>query len=194
VSELTSRQQEILDAVLKIISETGLQDVSFRNIAKHIGISEPAIYRHFESKDEMFVRLISYLTASIAGRFKDYDIEKGTAIDVMERICLEFIEKVVKKWPMLFTLISAGVFQTKPVLLKELTATIGMSVDLLEQILRRGQKEQVIRKDASPRELAWIYLGSFQFTIQNWNISGQRGDLLKDWRKLQKNLRTLITA
>lgn len=193
MSELTTRQQEILDAVLHIISETGLQDVSFRHIAKRIGISEPAIYRHFESKDEMYVRLISYLTNTITARFQKYKVEKGKAIDVMEQTFTEFIEQVVKRWPMLFTLISAGIFQTKPILLKELAATIHMGVDLLEQILRRGQKEQEIRKDANPRELAWIYLGTFQFAIQHWNISGQGGDLLKEWRKIQKNLRVLVT-
>lgn len=194
MSELTPRQQEILEAVLKIISERGLHDVSFRNIAKRIGISEPAIYRHFESKDQMYVRLMAYLTNSIASKFQTYDLEKGNAIDLMERMFIEFIEKVVKKWPMFFTLFSAGMFQNKPVLLDEISATIHMGVSLIEQILIRGQKERVVRQDVDPRQLAWIYIGSFHFSMENWNISGQGSDLLKDWLKIQKNLRRLITA
>ena len=52
---LTERQQEILDKSIEIISRKGIQGLTIKNLSKEIGISEPAIYRHFESKTDILL-------------------------------------------------------------------------------------------------------------------------------------------
>ena len=48
--QLTVRQQEIIDAALALIAEQGIQNLTIKNIAAALKITEPAIYRHFDSK------------------------------------------------------------------------------------------------------------------------------------------------
>lgn len=52
------RRGEILDAALEVFSRTGYENGSMREIAAAVGVSEPALYRHFASKEEMFLALI----------------------------------------------------------------------------------------------------------------------------------------
>ena len=58
MNELTSRQRQIIDISIKIISERGIQDLTMKNLSNELGISEPAIYRHFESKQKILIAVL----------------------------------------------------------------------------------------------------------------------------------------
>ncbi len=51
-------RKQILDASLKLFSEKGFTRTSVRDIAQAAGITDAAIYYHFESKRELFEALI----------------------------------------------------------------------------------------------------------------------------------------
>ena len=52
------RPGEILDAALAVFAEEGFDRGTMRQIAARVGVSEPALYRHFASKDELFDRFV----------------------------------------------------------------------------------------------------------------------------------------
>ena len=54
------RRQEILDAALALYAERGVLGVSTREIAAAVGISQPALYAHFRSLDEMREAVAAY--------------------------------------------------------------------------------------------------------------------------------------
>ena len=55
---LTKRQSEIIDAALKLTAEGGIQNLTIKNLGNALGITEPAIYRHFRSKSEIVRTMI----------------------------------------------------------------------------------------------------------------------------------------
>lgn len=52
------RKGEILDSALVVFAERGYDSGSMREIAKGVGVSEPALYRHFPGKEALFLALI----------------------------------------------------------------------------------------------------------------------------------------
>ncbi len=57
------REREIVAATRRLFDERGLQDAPIEDIARAVGINKALIYRHFSSKEELFVlTLTSYLT------------------------------------------------------------------------------------------------------------------------------------
>lgn len=53
-------RREILDAAERLLGEKGSPEaVSMRAIADHVGVSPPAIYMHFDDKDELFFECCS---------------------------------------------------------------------------------------------------------------------------------------
>src|SRR3989337_1499841 len=51
-------RQQILDASLRLFSERGFARTTVRDIARQAGITDAAIYYHFESKRELLEALV----------------------------------------------------------------------------------------------------------------------------------------
>jgi len=58
-------KREILRAALKLFGERGLASTSIRDIADESGYTNPALYKHFESKDELALYLFETCHARV---------------------------------------------------------------------------------------------------------------------------------
>ena len=54
----TGRKAEIIDAAAEVFGEQGYDGGSMREIASRVGVTEPALYRHFSGKEALFLALI----------------------------------------------------------------------------------------------------------------------------------------
>ena len=57
--KLTKRQNEIIDTALNLTASGGIQNLTIKNLADALGITEPAIYRHFKNKSEIVKTMIA---------------------------------------------------------------------------------------------------------------------------------------
>lgn len=85
--ELTERQLEIIDVATEVFAERGYAGSSMREIANRVGVSEPAVYRHFAGKEALFVMMVR-----IAGNRARRDIagflDEITADNVRDRFAM----------------------------------------------------------------------------------------------------------
>ncbi|MFA7107477.1 MAG: TetR/AcrR family transcriptional regulator, partial [Candidatus Izemoplasmatales bacterium] len=59
-TEITERQQEIINVSLNLIAEGGIQSLTMKNLAKKIGFAESAIYRHYENKIQILLAILDF--------------------------------------------------------------------------------------------------------------------------------------
>ncbi|HEX9092627.1 MAG TPA: helix-turn-helix domain-containing protein [Coriobacteriia bacterium] len=59
------RRGQILDAALGVFAEKGYSSGSMRDIAKRVGVTEPALYRHFAGKEALFLALVRVVTSHL---------------------------------------------------------------------------------------------------------------------------------
>lgn len=52
------RKGEILHAAMEVFAEKGYDGGSMREIASRVGVTEPALYRHFTGKEALFIALM----------------------------------------------------------------------------------------------------------------------------------------
>ena len=63
-----SRKDQILQSLATILEQSPGQRVTTAGLAKHVGVSEAALYRHFPSKSKMFEALIEFIENTIFSR------------------------------------------------------------------------------------------------------------------------------
>jgi AcrR family transcriptional regulator len=91
------RSQDIVDATRALFDEQGVQEASIDRIAKAVGINKALIYRHFTSKDELFVLTVTHYLDELSERMRGEIPADGDpveqlerAVDVFSTFCLEF--------------------------------------------------------------------------------------------------------
>ena len=79
------RRGEILDAALAVFGDKGYESGTMREIAAQVGVSEPAIYRHYESKEAILTDIVATAGDRITG-----EMRKGLAAvsrdNIVERL------------------------------------------------------------------------------------------------------------
>lgn len=64
-------KEQILKEALRLFSEKGIKETTVRDIAKAVGITEGAIYRHFESKDQIVYELFDVHSRELYDRLSE---------------------------------------------------------------------------------------------------------------------------
>ena len=65
------RRGEILDAALGVFAEKGYEAGTMREIATAVGVSEPALYRHYAGKEALFEELVGLAGDRIVGMARE---------------------------------------------------------------------------------------------------------------------------
>ena len=82
----TSRKDQILQSLATILEQSPGGRITTAGLAKHVGVSEAALYRHFPSKAKMFEALIEFIENTIFPRINQIMNEEMEADKRCEKI------------------------------------------------------------------------------------------------------------
>lgn len=90
---LFKHAQEVVMAeeTTRLFLQSSINEVTIKDIAKHIGIGEATIYRHYKNKYNIVLSVASYLMSKVFGQF--FDSLKGeTGYERLESFYLSFLD------------------------------------------------------------------------------------------------------
>jgi AcrR family transcriptional regulator len=77
-------RQSLIDAAIALISEEGISDLSLRQVARRVGVSHNAPYRHFEDKEALLAAVAEQGFQSL--RVAMETAKQGMPIDASQRL------------------------------------------------------------------------------------------------------------
>lgn len=86
------RREEILDAALALFSQKGVHAVSTRQIAELAGISQPALYAYFATKDDIAAELCVRAFAILGQRMAQARVDHAPTPENFERCLRVYID------------------------------------------------------------------------------------------------------
>jgi TetR/AcrR family transcriptional regulator len=81
-----NRRQQILEALARMLEENPGARITTAKLAKEVGVTEAALYRHFPSKGKMFEGLIEFVEESLFSRINLILKNTPTAQEKIEAI------------------------------------------------------------------------------------------------------------
>ena len=93
-------RQKILDATARLIQMKGLARVTTKEIARETGLSEGALYRHFEHKEEVLFAVLTKHLPTFLETFKTHVAGTGSVSENLEAIALAAIQYYEQLIPM----------------------------------------------------------------------------------------------
>jgi len=190
---LTDRQTEIIDKSIEIIGTKGIQGLTIKNLAKEIGISEPAIYRHFESKTHILITILDNfkeMASFMGAAMKDND---SPAMDKIEFMFTQIIGIFIETPSFISVIFSEEIFRNEQILKEKIIEIMDQNERTIEQIISSGQARGELRTDIDAKTLALIIMGTLRFRIKQWDLKDYKGAMLEEGAKLIKNLKLIIS-
>lgn len=87
-------KEELLQTALEMIDTDGLENITLRDLTQRIGTSRTAVYRHFESKEALILRVIEkgyeQLDEIFTPIFRDKSRSVEARFELMSRAYLQF--------------------------------------------------------------------------------------------------------
>jgi AcrR family transcriptional regulator len=190
--QYSDRQIQIINAAIKLMGEGGIQLLTTKNLAREVGVSEPALYRHFSNKVDILQQVLSYLRWRIVQRLNSItSSELSPSEKLRELVSRQFIA-FTKRPEIVVVLLSEGLYQNN----KELSALIFSimqdSSSFYLQVIKDGQDAGDFRRDVPAERVAFMIMGSMRFCVIQWHLSGNSYDLILKGEELLSTFFALL--
>lgn len=157
-----SRKEHILQCLARMLEKGPGERITTAALAKEVGVSEAALYRHFPSKAKMFEGLIVFIEETLFSRITRIIDEEASAQKRCERI-LTLVLTFAEKNPGMTRLMTGDALAGET---ERLRVRISQLFDRLEaqikQILREAQLRENLHCVVPPSVLSNLLMASVE--------------------------------
>lgn len=157
-SEVGDTRGRILEAALVLFAREGYAGASIRRIAREVGVTEGAIYAHFESKRAIYETLVAQAGPPvILKELYDTNLPTGTDPESFVRL---LARRVVEEWDKPRARLFASVFMRESGVGSDVggTSILGAVEEVqrrLGSFFRRWMEEGLFDSESTPEHLVW---------------------------------------
>jgi AcrR family transcriptional regulator len=149
------RKRQLLTHAKQLFLTLGWKHTTTEKIAEAAGVSEPVLYRHFESKKALFLEVLQEVRNATLGRWHAETTGLGDPLARLHAIADMYLgttrEHAVEFRIMHRTLVECD----EPEIVAFLRTFYLDSEALLAQVIAEGQQSGVFRRSLDPRVGAW---------------------------------------
>lgn len=191
--DFTERQIEIMEAATLRIDKFGIQELTIKNLASDLSLSEAALYRHFKSKNEILLGLLTYFILEMNERIAVIiaDEEKQPS-ELLKKVFVSQLNTFVQKPAIVSVIFSEGIFQFNKELSDKVSTMMALMQKNINALITRGQNEGVYAKLLGPETITTIIMGSMRMVVLKWKLSGNKSNLVNDGKNVLNGLLKML--
>ena len=191
--EFTERQIEIMEAATNRISKFGIQNLTIKTLAEDISLSEPALYRHFKSKNEILLSLLEYFKTEMKTRIQSISFKPtDTAGDKLRAIFNSQLQTFTNKPAIVSVIFAESIFHFDESLSNKVSEIMDMMQAYVNTNIEEGQKTGAYNKLIGASTRTTIIIGGMRMTVLKWKLSGHKSNLVKDGKTVLEGILKMI--
>ncbi len=176
-----SRKDQILQALARMLESAPGERITTAALAREVGVSEAALYRHFPSKARMFEGLIKFIEETLFARISRIINEEESAELRCQNILLLLLTFCDKN-PGMTRLLTGDALAGETERLRERIAQFFSRLESqLKQVLREAQIRENLKTTISPAILANLLLASAEGKLALFVRSEFKVSPLENW-------------
>lgn len=184
------RQEQIVNEAIKIIHEKGYGALSIRELSRRVGITEPGIYRHFTSKDEIISGILNRMVEFGKTLQQRLQEEANPKLKIKKLIDfhLDFLEKNKEMTSVIF---SEDIFDPSETVKQKLHTIMQSRFRMLSEIIDQAKQQNLV-VDADTTDLSTVILGYIRMVVLEWRNSGFSYSLQERGQRVIQTLEKII--
>ena len=179
--EKISRRQQILEALALQLEQSPGERITTAGLAKAVGVSEAALYRHFPSKAKMFEGLIEFIEESVFGLINRILSEEKSSVIRCEQILKLLLTFAEKNAGMSRLLTGEALTGETERLRLRISKFFERFETQLKQVLREGEMNAEFQLDISVQALANMMMVLVEGHISQYVRSSFKCSPLQHW-------------
>ena len=187
----SKRQGEIIDHAIELIAVGGIQSLTIKNLSARLGVTEPAIYRHFANKFEIVQAMIASFDEVADQKITAADREKDGLDGVIAFVESRF-RLVVAKPALAQVMFAEEIFMNDAALSAQMLGMMHRHMGRLRSMLMEARDAGEVRTDISPDIMLRLIMGPVRLLIKQWGLSGHGFDLASTGRELVDAIRKTL--
>ena len=189
---ISDRQFEIIAAAGNILSASGVSGLTIKNLAKAMQFSESAIYRHFNSKEEIVVAMLGYLAENMDERLKQVVSGQKDPREKLEAIFLNQFGFFAQNPHFVVAVFSDGLMEESQKINAAILRIMQVKMNHLLPVIMQGQQQGLFTNAITTEELMHIIMGSFRLQMLKWRIANFQFDIERQGKNMLHAILTLI--
>lgn len=169
------RREEIIRVTLDLAGRQGVDDVTTQDMANAMGLTQGAVFRHFPSKDAIWLAVMQWVRDHLMGTLGRAAAEGRDPLDALQRMFFAHIDFVAGK-PAIPRLLMSEHLHGRNSLLRKLVTEILLGFEAkVAGLLDAARADGLARADLDSQAAATLYLGLIQgLVLQTSILRGQR--------------------
>jgi AcrR family transcriptional regulator len=171
------RKAEIVDTAIRLAAEIGPDRLTTEHLAREIGITQPAIFKHFRTKGEVW--------QAVAKRISVFLDAGGEAAPAQDLPPPDLVLRLVDRHLGFFTrnpaipaiLFSRELHHENEDLRRHFAQLIANRQAVFAALFRRGVADGVFRRDLDPEAAGALFLSLIQGAAMRWSLAARGFDL-----------------
>ncbi len=177
------RQNEIVRVAVKLAADKGVDSVTTQDMADAMQLTQGAIFRHFASKDDIWLAVIHWVRERLMKVLDKAAAEATDPLDAIERMFLAHIA-FIDKHPAIPRLLFSELLHKKNSKLRHLIQGIISGYEgRIAALLEDGKSQSMVPAELDTQSAAVLYIGMIQGLVMQSSIFGGRHSLLQQAEK-----------
>ncbi|MEX2237824.1 MAG: helix-turn-helix domain-containing protein [Dehalococcoidia bacterium] len=178
------RRRQILETAVRVFAEVPYSRATTADLARAAGISEPALYRHFSGKKDLFLGLMDEVRERLLTIWTDISDRADSPLNALGEIGVGYLTRGHAHAGVMRVQFQA-LAETEDADIREaLRRNFGAFVAFLSDLIDRAKAEGNLRADISTPVIAW-QLMSLGLALDVINLLGFKkeigGDRVAEW-------------
>jgi AcrR family transcriptional regulator len=149
------RREQLIEVATRLFAKSGYDATTTSAIAEAAGVTEPILYRHFDSKQELFVAIVRNVSELTMAHWREIIGEVSDPAEKIRRIAQEFpdhVRHLSDAYHVIHGALATSRDRKVAAVMKEHYAQIEK---FFVQIITTGQAAGIFRPQLDPKGPAW---------------------------------------
>ncbi|MFP4029955.1 MAG: TetR/AcrR family transcriptional regulator [Desulfococcaceae bacterium] len=166
----------ILEAAVGVFADRGFHQATISQIARAAGVADGTIYLYFKNKDDILVQFFDFKAKQVFAGFREAVNGAADAVGKLRNLVHRHLSEFQRDREMA-VVYQALTHQNNHLAQENMREISKMYMDIVGEIVERGQEEGAIRRDLYVGLVKRFILGAVDSTINNWLLSRREYDL-----------------